>query len=92
MNYRIALLWFFMSVFSAANAANEVKPPIVLLPREAKLSPGMMTYVSSTLPGPYVGGWMDKSRSIDYELKVEPLSSGGQRRASGWWLSLCQGR
>ena len=72
MYCRIALLWLFMSVFSAANAANEAKPPIVLLPREAKLSPGMMTFVSSTLPGPYVGGWMDKSRSIDYELKVEP--------------------
>jgi hypothetical protein len=72
MNHRIVLLWFFVSVFSAANAANEVKPPIVLRTREAKLSPGMMTFVSSTLPGPYVGGWTDKSRSIDYELKVEP--------------------
>ena len=72
MYCRFALLGILVSIFSAAHAANEAKPPIVLLPREAKLSPGMMTFVSSTLPGPYVGGWMDKSKSIDYELKVEP--------------------
>lgn len=72
MYCRVALLWILTSVFCAAHAANEAKQPIVLLPREAKLSPGMMTFVSSTLPGPYVGGWMDKSRSIDYELNVEP--------------------
>jgi hypothetical protein len=72
MYCRIALLWTLMCVFSAAHAANEAKPPVVLLPRQAKLSPGMMTFVSSTLPGPYVGGWMDKNRYVDYELKVEP--------------------
>jgi hypothetical protein len=72
MYCRIALLWILMCVFSAAHAANEAKPPVVLLPRQAKLSPGMMTFVSSTLPGPYVGGWMDKNRYVDYELKVEP--------------------
>lgn len=69
---RIALLWILTSVFSAAQAANEPKEPVVLLPREAKLSPGLMIFMSSTMPGPYVGGWMDKSRYVDYELKVEP--------------------
>lgn len=61
-----------MSIFASAQAANEVKQPIVLLPREARLSPGMTTFMSSTLPAPYVGGWMDKSRYIDFELKAEP--------------------
>jgi len=61
-----------MCCFAFVEAANETREPVVLLPRQAKLSPGMMTFVSSTLPGPYVGGWMDKSRYVDYLLKVEP--------------------
>jgi hypothetical protein len=72
MYCRVALLWILMSVVSAAHAANDAKQPVVLLPREAKLSPGMTNFMSSTLPAPYVGGWMDKSKYIDYELKVEP--------------------
>ena len=61
-----------MFSFALSEAANEAREPIVLVPRAAKLSPGLMTFVSSTMPGPYVGGWMDKSRYVDYELKVEP--------------------
>jgi hypothetical protein len=72
MYCRFALLGIFMSIFACGEAANEPREPVVLLPREAKLSPGLMSFVSSTLPGPYVGGWMDKSRNIDYTLKVEP--------------------
>jgi hypothetical protein len=72
MYCRFALLGIFMFISALSEAANETRGPVVLLPREAKLSPGMMMFVSSTLPGPYVGGWMDKSRSNDYELKVEP--------------------
>lgn len=72
MYCRLALSGILMSVFALAQAANEAKPPVILSPREAKLSPGLMTFVSSTLPGPYVGGWMDKGRYVDYELKVEP--------------------
>jgi hypothetical protein len=72
MYCRLALLGILMSIFASVHAANEAKQPVVLLPREAKMSPGLMGFVSSTLPGPYVGGWMDKSRYIDYELKVEP--------------------
>jgi hypothetical protein len=72
MYCRFALMGIFMFIFALSEAANETRAPIVLLPRDAKLSPGLMTFVSSTLPGPYVGGWMDKSRYVDYELKVEP--------------------
>ena len=74
MNLRSFLLACFviMVLCPIIHAAGEAKQPVVLLPREAKLSPGMTTFMSSTLPAPYVGGWMDKSRYIDYELKVEP--------------------
>ena len=61
-----------MFISALSEAANEPKGPVVLLPRDAKLSPGLMIFMSSTMPGPYVGGWMDKSRYVDYELKVEP--------------------
>lgn len=61
-----------MFISALSEAANETRGPVVLLPREAKLSPGLMIFMSSTMPGPYVGGWMDKSRYLDYELKVEP--------------------
>lgn len=62
----------FMFASPGVDAASELRQPVVLLPREAKLSPGLSTFVSSTLPGPYIGGWMDKTRFIDFELKVEP--------------------
>jgi hypothetical protein len=72
MYCRFALLGIFMFISALSEAANETRGPVVLLPREAKLSPGLMIFMSSTMPGPYVGGWMDKSRYVDYELKVEP--------------------
>jgi hypothetical protein len=72
MYCRFALLGIFMFSSALSEAANDAREPIVLVPRAAKLSPGLMTFVSSTMPGPYVGGWMDKSRYVDYELKVEP--------------------
>jgi hypothetical protein len=72
MYCRFARLGIFMFISALSEAANETRGPVVLLPREAKLSPGLMIFMSSTMPGPYVGGWMDKSRYLDYELKVEP--------------------
>ena len=61
-----------MFISALSEAANESRGPVILLPRDAKLSPGLMIFMSSTMPGPYVGGWMDKSRYVDYELKLEP--------------------
>jgi hypothetical protein len=72
MYCRFALLGIFMFISALSEAANETREPIVLVPRAAKLSPGLMIFMSSTMPGPYVGGWMDKNRYVDYELKVEP--------------------
>ena len=63
-------LLVFVSAF--VQAAGDPKKPVLLVARDAKTSSGLMRYSSPGPGGVCIGGLVDKTGYIDFELKVEP--------------------
>lgn len=72
MNCRVAVLVFLMLSLAFVRAADEPKKPILLLSRDAKISSNLTRYSSTGTGGVSIGGLVDKTGFIDFELNVEP--------------------
>ncbi len=72
MNCRIAALGLLLSVCSLVQAAGDPKKPVLLQARDAKVANGMPRFSATGYGGVSIGGLVDKSAFIDFELKVEP--------------------
>jgi len=72
MNCRIAILGLLVFMSAFVQAAGDPKKPILLVARDAKTSSGLMRYSSTGPGGVCIGGLVDKTGYIDFELKVEP--------------------
>ena len=72
MNCRIAIMGLLVFVSAFVQAAGDPKKPVLLVARDAKTSSGLMRYSSTGPGGVCIGGLVDKTGYIDFELKVEP--------------------
>lgn len=72
MNCRIAIMGLLVFVSAFVQAAGDPKKPVLLVARDAKTSSGLMRYSSTGPGGVCIGGLVDKTGFIDFELKVEP--------------------
>lgn len=61
-----------MSICALVQGAGDPKKPVLLQARDAKIANGMPRYSATGYGGVSVGGLVDKTTYIDFELKLEP--------------------
>ena len=72
MKFRTAVLGFLMSICALVQAAGEPKKPVLLQARDAKIANGMPRYSATGYGGVSIGGLVDKTTYVDFDLKLEP--------------------